>query len=269
MAKIWRKIIQIDDRICNGCGLCIPACPEGALQIIDGKARLVKEQFCDGLGACLGDCPEDALHVSEMEVELYDAEGVVTELRQKSPELLHKHLKHLGEHKDEIAQIAKPQENAPAFACPGSKMRHWQNDNPDNPAAIRQKSRLRQWPVQLHLVPPGAPFFKNADIMIVADCVPFAYPDFHEDFVKDKAIAVGCPKLDDGNTYIKKISQIIQMSNPKSISVAHMEVPCCSGLVHLTRQAIELSGQKVSLEAILVTIKGEKGSHQVIKSEIA
>ena len=265
--KIRRKVIQIDEARCNGCGLCIPSCPEGALQIIEGKARLVKEQFCDGLGACLGDCPEDALKVVEMEAEYYDADGVASELARKSPELLAKHQKHLNEHKDEIAGVTGPSEPAPVFACPGAKMRHWQNDSVTETPPTRQQSRLRQWPVQLHLVPPGAPYFRNADIMIIADCVLFAYPNFHEDFVKDRAIAVGCPKLDDVNAYLEKISQIIRVSNPSRLSVAYMEVPCCSGLVHLTRKAIELSGLDIPLEAILVTIKGEKAAATVIQSQ--
>ena len=269
MAKFRRKVIQIDDTRCNGCGLCIPACPEGALQIIEGKARLVKEQFCDGLGACLGDCPEDALHIVEMEAEYYDADGVAAELKQKSPELLAKHHEHLNEHNEEIARVMKPAEPSPVFACPGSKMRHWQENTAIEAPAIRKQSRLRQWPVQLHLVPPGAPYFRNADIMIVADCVPFAYPNFHEDFVKDRAIAVGCPKLDDVDAYIEKISQIIRISNPDRLSVAYMEVPCCSGLVHLTRKAIELSGRDIPLETILVTIKGEKAGAMVTQTKSA
>jgi NAD-dependent dihydropyrimidine dehydrogenase PreA subunit len=258
MTKIMRKIIQIDDLKCNGCGLCIPACPEGALQIIDGKARLIKEQFCDGLGACLGDCPEDALHVIEREVEVYDAEGVVDHIRHNAPDKLQEHFRHMDEHKADIEKASRPSAMHSHAACPGSKAMQWQEHDPSPSGLPRQQSQLRQWPVQLHLVPPGAPYFRNADIMIVADCVPFAYPNFHEEFVKDNAIAVGCPKLDDVEAYIMKIAQIIQQSKPKSLTVLYMEVPCCTGLVHITRQAIEQSGISVPLSAVLITIKGDK-----------
>jgi NAD-dependent dihydropyrimidine dehydrogenase PreA subunit len=266
MTKIKRKIIEIDEEKCNGCALCIPACPEGALQIIDGKARLVKEQFCDGLGACLGDCPEDALMVVEREVELYDAEGVVDHIKANSPDQLKKHFQHLKEHEEEIKKVSKPAPISIPAACPGSRMMHWQTNGESSTMKPRFQSQLRQWPIQLHLVPPGAPYFKNADIMIVADCVPFAYPNFHEDFVKGKAIAVGCPKLDDVNAYVEKITRIIQTSKPASITVAYMEVPCCAGLVNLTKHAIEQSGLDVPLEVTLITIRGEKAEDQAVPS---
>lgn len=266
MTKIMRKIIEIDDEKCNGCGLCIPACPEGALQIIDGKARLVKEQFCDGLGACLGDCPEDALHVVEREVELYDADGVIDHIKENSPEQLEKHFKHMKEHEDEIRNVSKPASPPMPAACPGSRMMQWQSNENSSQDQPRQQSQLRQWPVQLHLVPPAAPYFKNADILIVADCVPFTYPNFHQDFLKDKAIAVGCPKLDDVDAYVEKISQIIRQSKPKSLTVLYMEVPCCTGLVHLTKHAIDQSGINIPLEAILITIRGGRTEAQKVMS---
>jgi len=264
MTKITRNIIKIDEEKCNGCGLCIPACPEGALQIINGKAVLVKESFCDGLGACLGDCPEGALMVIEEDVDQYDAESVIDHLKRKSPDLLEKHMRHLKEHEGQIPGQDKPDAAPTPCACPGSSMRHWQTADSQSQVGPRIAFELRQWPVQLHLVPPAAPYFKNAEILIVADCVPFAYPNFHQDLLKDKAIAVGCPKLDDVHAYLEKITQIITTARPKSITVAYMEVPCCTGLVHITKQAIENSGQDIPFEAILITIKGDKLEPQVI-----
>ncbi len=269
MTKIKRKIIEIDEEKCNGCGLCIPACPEGALKIINGKAKLVKETFCDGLGACLGDCPEDALDVVEREVELYDAEGVVKHIKENSPDQLEKHFRHMSEHEDEIKKITKPEEAAVPFACPGSKMHQWAQKSEPTLAdsTHRQKSELRQWPVQLHLLPPRAPFFKDADLMIIADCVAFAYANFQKDFVRDKAIAVGCPKLDDANAYLEKITQIIKTGKPRSVSVVYMEVPCCSGMVHITQQALEQSGRDIPLEKILISIRGDKIDSHKIRSK--
>lgn len=214
MAK--RKIIKIDEEKCDGCGLCIPSCPEGALQLIDGKAKLVKESFCDGLGACLGECPQGALTIEEREAEEYDEEGVIAHIKEKSPELLHKHEKKEG-----------------------------------------TVSELRQWPIQLHLVPPHAPYFQNADLILVADCIPFAYANFHAHFLKGRAIAIGCPKLDDPDAYVTKLTRILKSSDIKSLTVLHMEVPCCFGLVHIAREALGKSGKDISLEEAMVGIKGE------------
>jgi len=264
MTKIKRNIIKIDDQKCNGCGLCIPACPEGALQIVNGKAVLVKESFCDGLGACLGDCPEGALMVVKEDVDHYDAAGVIENLQHQSPDLLERHMKHLKNHEGQIPGFDKPESPPAACACPGSAMRHWQVENNQSQANPRIASELRQWPVQLHLVPPAAPYFKNADILIVADCVPFVYPNFHQDLLKGKAIAVGCPKLDDVRAYLDKITQIIIAARPKSISVAYMEVPCCTGLVQIAGQAIKNSGLDIPFEAILITIKGDKFEPQTV-----
>ncbi|UCD22057.1 MAG: 4Fe-4S binding protein [Chloroflexota bacterium] len=253
MAKAKRKIIKIDEEKCDGCGLCIPSCPEGALQIIDGKAKLVKESFCDGLGACLGECPQGALVVEEKEVDEYDEEGVIAHIKEKSPELLEQHLKHLQAHAHELPEHHS---HAGISSCPSARVLHWEKQG-EVESGARINSELRQWPIQLHLVPPNAPYFQNSDLVLVADCVPFAYANFHCDFLKGNAIAIGCPKLDDADAYVSKIAQILENSNVRSIKVVHMEVPCCSGLVHIAREALSKSGRDIPLETIEIGIKGE------------
>jgi ferredoxin len=258
--KVRRKMINIDEEKCDGCGLCMPACPEGALKIVDTpkgpKARVVKESFCDGLGACLGDCPQDALSVEEREVEEYDEEGVSAHLKEKPPEVLKKHLAHLKEHAGELAKHHHP--HSGMTSCPSAQMLQWKDDKKAPAEKVKSESQLRQWPIQLHLVPPSAPYFQNADLVIVADCVPFAYADFHQDFLKEKAIAIGCPKLDQVDAYIEKIAQIIKTAKPKSIKVVHMEVPCCFGLINLVKQAMAQAGQDIPLETVKIGIRGEK-----------
>jgi len=254
MKKTNRKIIVIDEEKCDGCELCILSCPEGALQIVGGKAKVVKENFCDGLGACLGECPQGALTIEEKEVEEYDEEGVIAHLKEKSPELLEKHLKHLKEHAHELP---KYHSHAKISSCPSAKMLHWEKKESEVNEEARSDSELRQWPIQLHLVPVNAQYFQNADFIIVADCVPFAYANFHADFLKGKAIAIGCPKLDDAESYIEKVMQIIKTANPKSIKVIYMEVPCCFGLVNIVKQALSQAKKDIPFEEITIGIKGE------------
>jgi Pyruvate/2-oxoacid:ferredoxin oxidoreductase delta subunit len=254
MAKIKRTIIRIDEERCDGCGLCIPACPEGALQIVDGKAKLVKESFCDGLGACLGDCPQDALTIEEIETEEYDEDGVIAHIKEESPELLPKHLAHLRQHAD---RLPEHHSHARITSYPSARMLHWEGKDEAVAEPVKIGSELRQWPIQLHLVPPQAPYFQNADLVLVADCVPFVYPSFHADFLKGRAIVIGCPKLDDLDAYVNKLAQILKSSDIKSLKVLHMEVPCCYGMVHIARQAIRESGQDIPLESVLIGIKGE------------
>ena len=253
MAKAKRKIIKIDEEKCDGCGLCIPSCPEGALQIVGGKAKLVKESFCDGLGACLGECPQGALVIEEKEVEKYDEEGVIAHIREKSPELLEQHLKHLQGHAHELPEHHS---HAGISSCPSARVLHWERQE-GHKAEARISSELCQWPVQLHLVPPNAPYFQNADLVLVADCVPFAYANFHSDFLKGKAIAIGCPKLDDSGAYMSKIAQILESSDVKSVKVVYMEVPCCYGLVHIARETLSKSGKDIPFETTEIGIKGE------------
>lgn len=249
-----RKIIKIDEDKCDGCGLCIPACPEGALQIVDGKAKLVKENFCDGLGACLGECPQGALTIEEKEAEQYDEEGVIAHIKENSPQLLEKHLKHLKEHSHELPEYHS---HEMITACPSTRAAHWDTERREDREEARISSELRQWPIQLHLVPVHAPYFQNSDLVLIADCVPFAYANVHTEFIKGNAIAIGCPKLDDVEAYSKKIEEIIRSSNVKRLKVVYMEVPCCYGLVHIAKQALSKSGKDIPFGTVMVGIKGE------------
>jgi len=236
-----RKIVKIDEEKCNGCGLCIPNCAEGALQIVDGKAKLMSEKFCDGLGACLGHCPEDAITVIEREAAEFDEKAVEVHLHQQKE-----------------AQ-SKPQPS-PVFAgCPSSRAMHFKvAEVKSEPGSVSPGvSQLTQWPVQLKLVPINAPYFQDADLLIAADCVPFAYPDFHRDFLKGKAVVVGCPKLDDIQYYKEKLTEIFKANSIKSITLPHMEVPCCFGLVKATEDAIAASGKKIPLKKVKIGIRGD------------
>ena len=282
MTKVKRQIITIDEEKCDGCGACVPGCAEGALQVVDGKARLMKESFCDGLGACLGECPQGALRVVEMLVDAYDEPAVLTHLQRTAPELVERHVAHLREH-----GMASSYQPAPASvaACPSVQLREWNerphatghgqahrhasadggrptaavtpicDHEPPAAAAPRARSELRQWPVQLHLLPPQAPFFQDADLCLVADCAPFAYPNFHADFLKDHALAIGCPKLDDGRAYIAKLTQILRLNDVRSLKVVRMEVPCCGGLEFIAQQALANSGKEIPLESVIVNIR--------------
>lgn len=262
MQKVKRKIIKIDEELCDGCGVCIPSCPEQALQIIDTpkgkKARLVKELYCDGLGACLGSCPTGALTIEDVESEPYNEEATIARIEEVAPEMLDTHLKHLKEHAQEVPEHHSHKMPKGVTACPGSQMLQWKEKKKVSKKTAKRDSELRQWPIQLHLVPAFAPYFQNADLVIVADCVPFAYADFHQDFLKGKTIAIGCPKLDDADFYIEKIAELIKQANPKSIKVLHMEVPCCFGLVNIVQQALKQSGKEIPFETVTISIKGEK-----------
>lgn len=257
MTKTMRKIITIDEEKCDGCGNCVPACVEGALQVVDGKARLMRESYCDGLGACLGDCPQDALHVIEMETDAYDERGVLAYLHEQSPELVQRHVEHLQAHGMASSYVA-PAQRAPIAMCPSVSVQAWDEPAPVETAPstgpTRAPSNLRQWPVQLTLLPPSAPFLHQADLTLIADCVPFASPNMHADFMSAGPIAVGCPKLDDSQAYVGKLAQIIEKNDLRSIRVAYMEVPCCRGLVFVAQQAILASGRDIPLEKVLVNI---------------
>ncbi len=234
-----RKIVKIDEEKCSGCGLCIPNCAEGALQIVDGKAKLMSEKFCDGLGACLGHCPEDAITVIEREAEEFDEKAVEVHL-----------------HKEQEAQ-PKPQ---PVFVgCPSSRAMQFKvaEAKSESASVTPAVSQLSHWPVQLKLVPVTAPYFQDADLLIAADCVPFAYPDFHRDFMKGKAVVVGCPKLDDNQYYKEKLTEIFKTNSIKSITLPYMEVPCCFGLVKATEDAIAASGKNIPLKKVKIGIRGD------------
>ncbi|MDH4211930.1 MAG: 4Fe-4S dicluster domain-containing protein [candidate division WOR-3 bacterium] len=255
MNKIKRKIIKIDEDLCNGCGNCIPVCPEQALQIVETprgpKAQIVKEIYCDGLGACLGNCPTNALTLVEEDAEPYDEEATVARIK----DMLEKHVTHQKE------QSAKTQQHAHAepkgtHVCPGAAVVQWDKKKESQGKRARASSELRQWPVQIHLVPPTAPYLRNADIAVIADCVPFAYANMHEDFLKGRTVLVGCPKFDDAEAYIEKIAQIIEHAQPKSIRVVRMEVPCCSGLTHMVEEAKKRADSSMPVEEVIVGIKG-------------
>jgi Pyruvate/2-oxoacid:ferredoxin oxidoreductase delta subunit len=234
-----RKIVRIDEEKCNGCGLCIPNCAEGAIQIVDGKAKLVSDKFCDGLGACLGHCPEDAIKIIEREAQAFDEKAVEAFL-----------------HAQKKAQL-QPE---PQFTrCPSSKVMQFTAPKSVDEIGPSKSSAsaLTQWPVQLKLVPVDAPYFEGADLLIAADCVPFAYPDFHQDFLKGRAVVVGCPKLDDIHLYKEKLTAIFKENAIKSVTVPFMEVPCCFGLVKATEDAIEASGKNILFKKVKIGIRGE------------
>jgi len=249
-----RKIIRIDEDKCNGCGLCIPNCPEGALQIIDGKARLISDLFCDGLGACIGHCPKGAIHIEEREAGPYDEKKVMENIIKQGKNVIIAHLKHLKEH----SEFGYLKEAMDYLMVKGIKIR------PSDLLAAEHlhsgvcPGSLKTWPVQLKLVPAFAPFLNGADVLIAADCVPFAYADFHDDLLKGKVLLVGCPKLDDTAYYKEKISQMLKNNDIKSITYAHMEVPCCFGLLPVIKEAIAGSGKNIPFNDVTISIKGER-----------
>ncbi|MFA5008064.1 MAG: 4Fe-4S dicluster domain-containing protein [Candidatus Omnitrophota bacterium] len=268
-----RKIIKIDEKKCNGCGLCIPNCPEGAIQIINKKARLVSDLFCDGLGACLGKCPQAAISIEEREATKYDERKVMENIIKQGKDVITAHLKHLAEHNQEeylkeavnflkergIEMKPENTEYSHRSGCPGMKMAdlrkktHTQNLSSANYA----ESQLNQWPIQLHLLNPNAPYFKDSDLLFAADCVPFSYANFHEKFLKGKILIIFCPKLDNSSQiYLDKITQIIKNNNIKSITLAHMEVPCCFGIVSIVEQALKESGKNIIIKDYTISLQG-------------
>lgn len=256
-----RKIVKIDEDKCNGCGQCVPSCAEGAIQIIDGKARLVADKLCDGLGACLGDCPLDAITIEEREADEFDEAAVDVRLKEIGrPATGHGRDHAAPAHHSGGCPSAQVRSFAPPAGggCPSARTMSFDRPASAEPAAGPAPSRLAQWPVQLHLVPPTAPFLRGADVLLAADCAPFAYANFHEDLLKGKALLIACPKLDNTAPYLDKLVAMIQQSQIRSLTVAHMEVPCCSGLIHLARQAIAQSGVDVPLETVRIGIRGDR-----------
>ncbi len=237
MTMTLRKIISIDEEKCDGCGLCVPSCAEGALKVIDGKLRLVKESYCDGLGACLGECPQGALSMIETWAEPFDEAEAMAAAGATLPTMMQ--VRHVHGTQTAVA------------ACPSINFEVWKEAEPEQPM-VEARSELRQWPVQLYLIPPDASFLQGAKLTLIADCVPFAEPNTHAKYIKDSAIAVGCPKLDDGRAYIQKMAQILIQSDIQSIRVVRMTVPCCGGLEMIVRQAMALSGVQVPLETVVV-----------------
>lgn len=240
-----RKIVQIDEEKCNGCGLCIPNCVEGALKIVDSKAKLVSDVYCDGLGACLGHCPQDAINIIEREAVEFDealAEENMKENEKKEKTALHQVHQHHG-------------------GCPGSMMRQFGNRAQED-SNVKVSSQLRQWPVQLTLVSPDAPYFKGSDLLVTADCVPFAYGNYHNDFLKGKTVVVGCPKLDDVQYYVEKLKELIRKNDLESITVLRMQVPCCGGMAMAAKSARDSSGINIPIKVVTIGIEGD-----IIKKE--
>ncbi len=247
MAKVTRQVIKIDEELCNGCGLCVPSCAEGAIQIIDGKAKLVQDRYCDGLGACLGECPQGALSFEERDTEEYDESAV------------EEHLKKIGRAPQPHA-APKPHAHHGGGGCPSAKMFDFRaKDEVAKPAgeSVQIESELRQWPVKLNLVNPGAPYFQDADLLVAADCTAFAYGSLHPDFLRGKALVIGCPKFDDIDAYVAKLHAIVTQNNIKSVTVLHMEVPCCFGIVAAAKQAVEASGKSIPVIVRTVSLQGE------------
>lgn len=240
-----RKIVSIDQDKCDGCGLCVPACAEGAIKIVNGKAVLSADNLCDGLGACLGDCPKDAISIIEREADEFDAE-LVEKLRINYANTAAEHKHHSPHH---------------GGGCPGSRMMTLKpapslQDAAHEPGTVQ--SRLGQWPVQLTLVPPNAPYFQDADLLITADCVPVAYAGYHQDFLAGKAVVMGCPKQPDaGQAYIDRLTAIFRTSTIKSITVLAMEVPCCGGIITAAKQALAASGKQIPLKVVTIGIRGD------------
>jgi ferredoxin len=302
---VRRRIVRIDEELCTGCGECIPDCPEGALQVIDGKARLVSDLFCDGLGACVGHCPTGAMTVEERAAEPYDEARVMENIVKASPHTVAAHLAHLKDHnaceydnealaylkkhniklpseakpkapdpKPQLAcgcpgsavQTLNPQsaisnlQSAMPRGCPGSAVRELSPTSSTRPldsSTPRPLSNLRNWPVQITLVPVNAPYLRDADLLIAADCVAASSPNFHKDFVKGRVLLIGCPKLDDADAYREKLTQMFTANTPKSVTCVHMTVPCCFGLVQLVRQAITDSGKPIPFAEVTIDVDGE------------
>jgi len=295
-----REIIKIDEEKCNGCGLCIPSCPEVALQIIDRKARLVSDLMCDGLGACIGECPEGAIEIEKREAVPYSEKSVIKEIVKFGENTVVAHLKHLLDHNemvyfetaveylnegghnfsfdaenvlDKVYEKSLAGSSCATGGCAGSRtiefpidMEQVEKSVEAGPVESKRDgvpresipSELRQWPVQMHLINPGAPYYRNADVVLAADCVAFSVGDFHQKYLKGNSLAIACPKLDSGKeAYVEKLAAMIDESQIKSLHVLVMEVPCCSGLVHIANLAREASGRKIPIKKTVISIKGD------------
>lgn len=234
---ITRKIIEIDESLCDGCGQCVIACAEAAIEIIDGKARVVAERYCDGLGACLGECPQGALTIVERTAEAFDEQAVHERMQEKLQW-------------QEAAKLTRQ--------CPSAQTRQFASRAVSYASShtAASQSQLSTWPVQLKLVAPDSPFLENADLLVAADCTPFAYPDVHRDFLKGRVLLCGCPKLDDQEAYMQKFTQIFEHNSIRSVTVLVMDVPCCGGMPMLVGKGMEAAGRKVSIETVVVGIEG-------------
>lgn len=257
-----RKVVQIDEAKCDGCGECVPSCAEGAIAIVDGKARLMGDVLCDGLGACLGKCPRGAIAVVEREASPFDEVAVASRrarVQQVADGAPLPQATLQTARRPRLAVLAGGLEASSVGGCPGARAQtlpRAASHSAPGATAASGESRLGQWPVQLQLVPVGAPFFQGADLLVAADCVPFAYPRFHDDFLDGRAVVVGCPKLDDVSSYAQKLAAIIATGGVKSVTVVRMEVPCCGGISRIAREAIAASGRELPLRDVVVGADG-------------
>ena len=269
-----RNIIKIDEEKCTGCGLCIPNCPEGAIQIIDNKARLVSDLMCDGLGACLGYCPEGAIDIEEREAEEYDERKVMVNIVKAGENTIIAHLKHLRDHnqtdyynqaleylneKHIPVPILKKETIQVCQECPGSQMNSFdKDDETKNALQGKRPSQLTHWPIQMHLISPHAPHYQNSDLLLAADCTAFSLGDFHKDYLKGKTLAIACPKLDKGlDIYLEKLKALIDDAKINTLTVLIMQVPCCGGLLHIAREAASQASRKIPIKKIVIGVQGE------------
>ena len=239
--KILRKIIEINEDLCDGCGVCVPACEEGAIQVIDGKARVVAEKYCDGLGACLGECPQGAITIVERVAEDFDPEAVEEYLQNR-----------------EDAEITG---ETLACGCPSTQMQTFATtaacqtaNQPQSQATVH--SNLGHWPVQIKLIPPHAPFLQHADLLILADCAAAAYAGLHQELLQDRVVMMGCPKFDDVPEYVEKFTEIFKKNDVNSITAVIMEVPCCSGLPMIVKNGLEAAGKSLPIKKIVIGTSG-------------
>ena len=259
--KVRRKIVQIDEERCNGCGQCVSACAEGAIELVNGKARLVSENYCDGLAACLGECPEGAISIVEREADAFDPEAVGHYLKRKDSgeqraESGGKNIKNPG---PETQNLKLETLSTLPCGCPSTHLQTFENacDAANQPASQSDiSSALSHWPIQIKLVPPTAPFLKGADLLVASDCTPVACPNFHRDFLKDRIVLLGCPKFDDTEEYINKFADIFRTAGIRSITILIMEVPCCSKMPLIVRQAMTLAKKDIPVEIVTVSARG-------------
>lgn len=247
-----RKVVHIDEERCDGCGVCVPSCHEGALQIIDGKAKLLGDNLCDGLGDCLGECPQDAITVNERDADDFDEEAVKAHLAQREAV------------EANLAPALQPSATpGHGGGCPGSKVLQFTNPASAETAEVPrepsgQPTELRQWPVQLHLLPPTAPYLQGADVLLAADCTAYALGDFHDKHLRGKSLAIACPKLDQGmESYLTKLIAMIDQAKINTLSVMIMEVPCCGGLLHLAKEAASKASRKVPVRQLVIGVRGD------------
>ena len=286
-----RDVVKIDEELCDGCGLCVPGCQEGALQIIDNKARLISDLMCDGLGACIGHCPQGAISIEKREAEPYNETKVMEIMASKGINTVVAHLKHLKDHKeynylkegieylktnaanldfklDDVLKAVRGEENPEHLhthnhhggSCPGSKAMSF-NTKSTHTVQVNEisiQSELRHWPVQLHLINPNAPYYRNADVVIAADCTAYATGNFHQKFLREKSLAIACPKLDSNTEiYMDKIKSMIDIAQVNTISVIVMQVPCCHGLLQMVQKAAENASRKVPVKAVIIGVEGD------------